>query len=160
MITTPATSSARRVSVFRRFAGTRSTQANVSTVPPNPRISSRERPSDAVVVVGAVELIVSVELTEAALLTPTEAGESEHVTGSTAPAGELETAQLSATLPVNPPAGVTAIEVVLPVVAPAATVIAPPAASTIAGCTVTTTCVVVEAVTLPVAASAPATVRV
>jgi hypothetical protein len=52
-----------------------------------------------------------------------EAGERLHVAGSLAAVGVM--AQVSATVPVNPPDGVTLIVEVLPVVAPGLTVMAP-----------------------------------
>jgi hypothetical protein len=48
-----------------------------------------------------------------------------HVTGLVAPLGEVVTAQLRSTAPVNPPAGVTLIVEVLPVVAPWVTTMFP-----------------------------------
>jgi hypothetical protein len=56
-----------------------------------------------------------------------------HVGRSVAPDGELEIAQLIFTAPVNPPAGVTVIVDVFPVVAPGFTVMLPLSVSEIDG---------------------------
>jgi hypothetical protein len=82
----------------------------------------------------------------------------EQVAGLVAPAGLVVTEQLRVTAPVKPLVGVTLIVEVLPVVAPAATLIAPALLreNVEIGLTVTLTGVV--AVILPVAASVPVTV--
>ena len=67
---------------------------------------------------------VSVAVTAVVPVTVSEAG-TVQVTGLTALAGDVVTAQLRATVPVNPFEGVMLTVDVLPVVAPAATVIAP-----------------------------------
>jgi hypothetical protein len=69
--------------------------------------------------VAAVVVIVSVDVCAAAPVIETEGGDKAHVTGSLS-AMEL-TEQIRLTVPVNPFAGVTVIETVLPVVAPGAT---------------------------------------
>jgi hypothetical protein len=107
--------------------------------------------------VAAVEPTVSVDEAPAAPLIVTEAGDIAQVMGSVALAGAVVTAQEKRTAPVNPLAGVVVRVALLPVVAPALTVIPPLLLSAIAGVAVTVTALVVEAVILPVAASAPVT---
>jgi hypothetical protein len=68
---------------------------------------------------------VSVDVCAAVPLMVTEAGERLQVAGLVAPEGAVETAQVSATLPVNEFAGVTVIVAVLPVVAPGLKVMFP-----------------------------------
>jgi hypothetical protein len=72
-------------------------------------------------VVAAVVVTLSVEICAVAPLT--EAGESAQVAGSPAATGAM--AQVSATGPINPSAGVTLIVEILPVVAPEITVMLP-----------------------------------
>lgn len=100
---------------------------------------------------------VSVEVTAAAPVMLAEDG-IEQVAGLVALAGLVVTAQLRVTAPVNPLEGVTLIVEVFPVVAPAATLIAPLLLSEklAAGFTVTLTGVL--DVIVPVAASVPVTV--
>jgi hypothetical protein len=89
-------------------------------------------------------------------------GPTPHVGRSVAPVGELEIAQLIFTTPVNPPAGVTEIVDVFPVVAPGFTVIPLLLASAIDGAagafTVTAICVLPVIVAL--VESVPVTVTV
>jgi hypothetical protein len=108
--------------------------------------------------VAAVEPTVSVDEAPAAPLIVTKAGDIAQVIGSVALAGAVVTAQAKRTAPVNPLAGVVVRVALLPVVAPALTVIPPLLLSAIAGVAVTVTALVVEAVIFPVAASAPVTV--
>jgi hypothetical protein len=75
----------------------------------------------------------------------------EQVGTSDAPDGELVSAQLTFTWPVKPPAGVTEITDVLPVIAPGATVMLPLLVSAIDGTAETFTVTVVLAVAMPVA---------
>ena len=75
--------------------------------------------------VGAVEPTVSVDEAPAAPLIVTKAGDIAQVIGSVALAGAVVTAQEKRTAPVNPLAGVVVRVALLPVVAPALTVIPP-----------------------------------
>jgi len=68
-------------------------------------------------VVGAVVVMVKVEVCAEAPLIVTDAGLRVQVAGSVAPLGP-ETEQVNATAPVNPPVGVTVIVDVFPLVAP------------------------------------------
>ena len=76
--------------------------------------------------VAVVVETTSVPVCAAVLLMVTAFARKLHVAGLTAPLG-LATEQVRATVPVNPPDGVMVIGEVLPVVAPAAKVIAWPA---------------------------------
>jgi hypothetical protein len=78
------------------------------------------------VVVVAVVVAVSVEVCAASVLKSSDVEERLQVVGLTAFVGDLVTAQESVTVPVNEPDGVTVMAAVLPVVAPGASVIAPP----------------------------------
>ena len=94
---------------------------------------------------------VSVAVTAVVPVTLSDAG-TVQVTGLTALAGDVVTAQLRATVPVNPFEGVMLTVDVLPVVAPAVTVIAPLllSANVAGGVTaVTVTFAVVVCVMLP-----------
>jgi hypothetical protein len=68
---------------------------------------------------------VSVEVTAVVSLIVSEDEERLHVVGSVAPEGDVVTAQVSATVPVNELVGVTEIVEVFPVVAPGLTVMLP-----------------------------------
>jgi hypothetical protein len=70
-------------------------------------------------VVVDVVVAVSVAVWAVELLNVRDVGERLHVTGLVAPAGDVVTAQVSATVPVNELDGVTVIVEVLPEVAPA-----------------------------------------
>jgi hypothetical protein len=72
-----------------------------------------------------VVVAVSAEVSAVVVLMVTEAGERLQVAGLAAPEGELVTEQVSATVPVNELAGVTVIVEVLPLVAPAVTLMLP-----------------------------------
>jgi hypothetical protein len=76
-------------------------------------------------VVGAVVVTVTVTVDAAVPLIVTEEVLSEHVGGAVGLLKAVVTAQLRVTVPVNPPAGVTVIVDVFPLVAPGATVIPP-----------------------------------
>jgi hypothetical protein len=75
-------------------------------------------------VVVAVVVTVTTAVAEAPLILK-EGALTEHVGGAVGLTKAVVTEQLSATVPVNPPEGVTVIVDVFPVVAPAATVIPP-----------------------------------
>jgi hypothetical protein len=84
--------------------------------------------------VGAVLEIVSVAVPAVALVILTGVVEPKlNVGGSWAPVGLDVTAAVSATLPVNPPLGVTVMVDVLPVVAPGLNVTAEPVIATLGG---------------------------
>jgi len=78
------------------------------------------------------------------------------VAGLVGLAGVFVTAQVRSTMPVNPPAGVTVIVAVSPVVAPAGKLIAPLFVSAKLGGAFTVTLTVVDPVTVP---SLPLTVK-
>lgn len=106
----------------------------------------------------AVVLTVKVAVAAPAPLIVTEDGIVQ-VGGSTGLEMLVLTAQVRFTWPVKPPEGVTLIVVVLPVVAPGATVMFPLLLSAKPGrIIVTVTFTEVLAVIVPVAASAPVTV--
>lgn len=88
---------------------------------------------------------VTVAATGLALATFTELV-TAHVAGLTAPEGIVVTAHVKLTVPVNPPLGDTLMVDVLPVVAPAATVMFPPLLSAKLGAVVTVTVFDPEAV--------------
>jgi hypothetical protein len=88
---------------------------------------------------------VNVAATAVALITFTELV-TPHVAGVEAPEGMVVTAQLRLTMPVNPPLGVTEIDEVLPVEAPAAKLRLPPLLRPKLGAEVTVTVFDPEAV--------------
>jgi hypothetical protein len=124
-------------------------------------LAPNRRPSAAVLI--AVELTVSIEVAAVEPVRVTVGLESEHVSGSLAPAGDEVTAHASATGPEKAPEGVTVISDVLPVEAPGAIVIAPALVTAKAGVTVspvTVTVELAETVMVFVAASTPVIVTV
>src|ERR1700761_1040082 len=139
----------------RRWAGTNRKRPKARNVPLTPRNRSRDRPIE--LVVRALELTVSIEATGVAPVMLTDAGAIAQVIGSTAPAGELVTAHARLTVPVYPPSGVTLIVAELPLEEPAWRLRGPLLLSERFGITpaVTVTCVVVEDLISPVAASVP-----
>ena len=98
---------------------------------------------------------MSTDVDDAVPLIVTDAGDTPHVTGLTALAGAVVTAQESPTVPTYPLAGVTVRVDVFPVVAPAATVMGALLESVMLGVPSTVTVLVVVAVNFPVASSLP-----
>ena len=118
---TNRTSSPRIASQLRRRLGMPKRKTSARAVPPADGQNSLLVRLRALV--GAVVETVNVEVSAEVPVMSTEAGERLQVAGSLAAVGV--TAQVKATVPVNPPDGVTLMVDVLPEVAPAVTVMLP-----------------------------------
>ena len=102
-----------------------------------------------------VEAMLKTDVEAIAPLIVTDAGETPQLMGSVPPAGLVVTAQDRLTTPVNPFRGVTMRFEVLPMAAPAVSVIGALFESVIPGAAAMVTVLVVLAVTVPVASSLP-----
>ena len=121
------TSAPSRVRQRRRCEGLMRSSRHARTAPPAGSQGPGAGLASAVVVVVAVVATVRVAVPEAVPVIETGVVAPKLRVGAlTAPAGEVVTAAVRATLPVNPPLGVTVRVEVFPVVAPAATVTAVP----------------------------------
>ena len=109
-------------SQLRLRRGTQISRINASAAPP--AFGQNRRIPWLPALVGAVVMILSVEVCAAFPLIVTEDGSILHIAGSLAARGLIE--QLRLTVPVNPFDGVTEIVAVFPVVAPGAMLIEPP----------------------------------
>lgn len=128
---------------LRRRAGMpRSTRKHRTALPPEYHAMVRGLAVDAgqeLVVVAVVEMVrVAVPAAAPVMLTGVVVPKLK-VGGSVPPLGLVAAVAVSATLPVNPPVGVTVMVEVFPVVAPAATETAGPAMVKVGGTTVTVT---------------------
>jgi hypothetical protein len=102
---------------FRRRAGIPNKSSPAITTPPLAAKNLFSGLCEALVVVAVV---ATVNVAVAAPLPVTFAAGAEQLGESFAPAGAVVTAQVKFTVPLNPPEGVTVIDVVFPLVAPAA----------------------------------------
>lgn len=144
---TKNTSSPTIDSHLRRRAGMPKKNTRAKTAPPAD--DHNELAGLLSAVVAGVVFTVNTSVCAVVPLMATDGAARLHVGRSLAPEGELVMEQVIATAPVNPPAGVTVIREVLPVVAPGLKLILPPLVRAKLGGAVTLTVTEVNCVNDP-----------